>query len=253
LFPTTDSSIIWRSAGKFRQMPSLCEPILSNPCQFAISNHAIPWHRLRTRYDAAWVAFHRVPYMWEPEFAADPNGLARVAAYQAGAAQPCFAPLRARASGSHGSAASTTAASRNGGGVNGGGYAPSGGLSPPPSEAAFSFVAPPPLGPAAAAAAATGLDLLPAALFTRAAATWATAPTAAAVALTVHVPRGAVGRIIGAGGQNIRALEDATGAKVPPKPACRFNERGAILLQTNPFSCRTVCVVAKLFIEISYS
>jgi hypothetical protein len=234
-------------------MPLLCVPVFSNPRQFVISNHAIPWHRLRTRYDAAWVAFHRVPYMWEPEFAADPNGLARVAAYQAGAAQPCFAPLRARASGSHGSAASTTAASRNGGGVNGGGYAPSGGLSPPPSEAAFSFVAPPPLGPAAAAAAATGLDLLPAALFTRAAATWATAPTAAAVALTVHVPRGAVGRIIGAGGQNIRALEDATGAKVPPKPACRFNELGAILLQTNPFSCWTVCVVAKLFIEISYS
>jgi hypothetical protein len=154
-------------------------------------------------YDAAWVAFHRVPYMWEPEFAADPNALARVASYQAGTAEPRFAPLCARLSGS---SASSSASSHPGGirslsgasAMTGGATSSSTGVASSASSLGLGVAASnPPL----------SLAMPP----TRAS---TAAEKTSDNGVTMQVPRGVVGRIIGSGGQNIRALEESTGAKV---------------------------------------
>jgi len=180
-------------------------------------------------YDASWVAFHRVPYMWEPEFAADPNALARVASYQAGAAEPRFGPLHAQGTSNHtngsGSGGSSSSTSHAGGSSGTSGSITTVGASHINGISGISMtnsttssglgLAVPhlPLNTAAAegAAAGGGGGSLPA----QASAT--TTGEGGAVNLTMQVPRGVVGRIIGSGGQNVRALEEATGAKVKEK------------------------------------
>lgn len=42
------------------------------------------------------MGFHRIPFIWEPAFNADPDALGRVAAYQAAASPHAFAPNLAR-------------------------------------------------------------------------------------------------------------------------------------------------------------
>jgi len=97
---------------------------------FVVSNDRFLDHTAPngTGFDPSWVAFHRLSYMWEPEFAADPNGMQRVAAYQAGRSLSSFAAGCAHANsgqcagcGARGSGGNRSGDGTGGGGVGGGG------------------------------------------------------------------------------------------------------------------------------------
>ena len=151
------------------------------------------------------MSFHRIPYMFEPEFAADPDAIARVASYQAGACLSTFGPNNARPSVAA-APATTSAAAPAGSGLpeniglgsgGGGGIYPQPGAQDRPSGRGGGG-SPCGLGNVPGDAAGAG---------------------PLGTSLTLHVPAGAVGRIIGAGGTNIRALEEKSGAIVSCKAA----------------------------------
>jgi hypothetical protein len=110
----------------------------------------------------------------------------QVASWQAGESQACFSPLRARATASGNiPLLSESMISR---------------ISCNAAQASFPVSPGPQLH---APAHGFGHESVPTA-----------APAPAASMMTVHVPRRIIGRIIGAGGQNVRALEEWTKAKV---------------------------------------
>ena len=60
---------------------------------FVVSNDRYLDH---TEYDAEWLAYHRIPYMHEPQFVAERGSLDRIAKYQSRLSAALYDPGRAR-------------------------------------------------------------------------------------------------------------------------------------------------------------
>ena len=127
--------------------------------------------------------------MWEPDFSADPNALSRIASFQNGTSLPCFGSNCALARCSETGSSGVAELPILGGGGGDGGLFGSGGAPPLCSH-----------GSTYGGVSGSASD--------------SAAKTTMVEVVTMQVPRGSVGRVIGAGGANVRALEESSGAKV---------------------------------------
>ena len=178
-----------------------------NHGSFIVSNDRFLDHVADRGYDKRWLDFHRVPFMFDPSFAPDPDALERMRAVHAGAAPPYAAPKRARDPDAAAAAAARAGAA-----------APPSAVvvvrGPPPRQQRAQHqqrAQPRPLQSRTAQALALFADR-DGALLDRVALA-AAAPGDAAVE-SVLVPRAAVGRIIGSRGANIQEIERNSGARV---------------------------------------
>mmetsp|Transcript_11410 Transcript_11410/g.46247 ORF Transcript_11410/g.46247 Transcript_11410/m.46247 type:complete len:367 (-) Transcript_11410:124-1224(-) len=63
---------------------------------FVVSNDLFQDHVRDRGYDAGWLAYHRVPFMFDPDFAPAPDAVVRMREYARGAADPSVGPGLAR-------------------------------------------------------------------------------------------------------------------------------------------------------------
>ena len=67
-----------------------------NHGSFIVSNDRFADHARDRGYEQRWLDFHRVPFMFDPSFAPDPDALVRMRAARDGTVPPELGPSRAR-------------------------------------------------------------------------------------------------------------------------------------------------------------
>ena len=63
---------------------------------FIVSNDRFLDHVRDRGYSQAWLDFHRIPFMFKPEFSPEPDAIVRMQKYHLGGTDPKYGPRRAR-------------------------------------------------------------------------------------------------------------------------------------------------------------
>ncbi|KAK3250578.1 hypothetical protein CYMTET_40047 [Cymbomonas tetramitiformis] len=166
---------------------------------FIVSNDRFLDHSTKHHFDPGWLAYHRIGFMWDPAFAPDPNGVERLRQHYLGLTPPPFAAGRLRQPRAPTAPSSTVPAAQSGRG------APSSVTSP--ATVLSTQVLP-------GGDESMNTDVIVETVVKTKSLLRKQVGEDTPEVLVLEVPRGAAGRIIGARGTNIKALQELSGASV---------------------------------------